>query len=230
MILRATMRDAERRRVLRALMGAGLGLSAVLREAVAQQLIGGEQGVRRMEGEVRVNGAAAGLGTRVRPGDVVTTGRDAYAMFVVGSDAYLLRENTRAEITGSGQFVRLLRLVTGKALGVFGRSDQRRELVAPTATIGIRGTGGYLEAYPERRLSYFCLCYGTADLAASSGDAREVFSSVYHEAPRLIHGDGRVQAIEPGPVINHSDGELILLEGLAGRRPPQTFLDNAGRY
>lgn len=223
--------DLERRRLLRAMLAAGLGVPALLQEASAQQLIPAAQGVRRMDGEVRVNGRPAGVGAAVRPGDTVTTGRDAYAMFVVGRDAYLLRENGRAEIAGKGLFVDSLRLVTGKLLSVFGHSAQRRELASGTATIGIRGTGGYLEAYPTRGYSYFCLCYGTADISASGrSDARELFSSVYHEAPRYIWNDGRAQAIERAPVINHSDSELLMLEALVDRKPPQTFLDNVGSY
>jgi len=229
MLLKNRIKDTERRRVLLALLGAGVGISGVLREAAAQQLVGAEQGIRRLEGDVRVNGAIANQGTRIRPGDAVTTGRDAYAMFVVGRDAYLLRENTRAEIAGRGDFVDLFRLVTGKVLGVFGKSADRRELTTRTATIGIRGTGAYLEAWPERNFSYFCLCYGSADIAANTG-SREIFSSTYHEAPRIIHGDGRERAIEAAPVLNHSDSELLMLESLAGRRPPQTFIDSAGRY
>ncbi len=136
--------DLERRRLLRAMLAAGLGVPALLQEASAQQLIPAAQGVRRMDGEVRVNGRPAGVGAAVRPGDTVTTGRDAYAMFVVGRDAYLLRENGRAEIAGKELFVDSLRLVTGKLLSVFGRSAQRRELASGAATIGIRGTGCYI--------------------------------------------------------------------------------------
>lgn len=223
--------EQVRRRRLLALIGAGLSLPAVLREAGAQQLIPAAQGVRQLKGDVRINGRPATEGAAVRPGDVVSTGRNAYAMFVTGADAYLMRENGRAELGGKELFVDALRLLTGKLLGVFGGRRDRRELNTGTVTIGIRGTGGYLEAYPDRKLSYFCLCYGTADIAPMGrGDTREVYSSVYHEAPRYIWGDGRSQAIERAPVINHSDSELMMLEALVARTPPQTFIESTGRY
>lgn len=219
-----TAREIQRRRLLLAMMGAGLGASTILHEASAQSLVPETQGVHRLEGDVRINGAGAGVGSPVRPGDVVTTGHSAYAMFVVGRDAYLVRESSRLELQGASQFVSSLRLITGKLLGVYGRSTARRQLSTRTATIGIRGTGGYLEADPGR--TYFCLCYGVADLEpADRPDLRQVYSTTHHDAPRFVYGDGRVEMMEGAPMVNHADSELLLLESLVGRRPPQTFLD-----
>ena len=116
--LTLNQRDARRRRLLLGLMGAGLGVPALLREVSAQNLIPEAQGVRSLDGDVRVNGQRAALGTRVRPGDSVTTGSNAYATFVVGQDAYLLRENSRLDLAGQSLFITSLRLLTGKLLGV----------------------------------------------------------------------------------------------------------------
>ncbi len=217
-------RDALRRRLLLALMGAGLSASGILREAAAQNLIPETQGMLRLDGDVRINGARAALGILVRPGDVITTGSNAYAIFVVGRDAYLMRENSRLELQGQSLFVSSLRLVTGKLLGVYGRSAARRQLTTRTATIGIRGTGAYLEADPRR--TYFCLCYGVADLEPiNRPDLRQIYSTVHHDAPRFVYEDGRVEMMEIAPMVNHADSELVLLESLVGRQPPQTFLD-----
>ena len=101
-----------------------------------------------------------------------------------------------------------------------------RTLTASTATIGIRGTGCYLEAYRDR--AYFCLCYGSADIETRTG-AKESLATRYHESPRIIYADNRPSPMISGPVVNHSDAELIMLESLVERRPPQTFLDNV-RY
>ncbi|HLQ01810.1 MAG TPA: S4 domain-containing protein [Burkholderiales bacterium] len=213
-----------RRRILLAL-GTGISLPAALRQALAQSPA--TQGVRAAQGEVQVNGKPAEPGTLVRPGDVIATGKGAYATFVVGHDAFLVRESTRAELIGSGLLASALRLVTGKLLGVFGSGGERR-LVTATATIGIRGTGAYIEAEPVR--TYFCLCYGTADVAATMGDARESYSTRHHESPRYIYGDKRPRAITPASVTNHTDSELILLESLVGRSPPQSFMESPIRY
>jgi hypothetical protein len=110
---------------------------------------------------------------------------------------------------------------------VFGSGGERR-LVTATASIGIRGTGAYMEAEPQR--TYFCLCYGTAEVAATMGGARESYSTRHHESPRYIYGDGRRRAIVPASVANHTDSELILLESLVGRSPPQSFMESPVRY
>ena len=176
---------------------------------------------------MRINGKPAEAGTVVRPGDAVVLGDGAAAAFVVGQDAFLMRGGSRAELIGSGLLVSAVRLVTGKLLGVFGSGGERRLLTA-TASIGIRGTGAYLEAEAQR--TYFCLCYGTAEVAATMGGARESYSTRHHESPRYIYGDGRRRAIVPAGVANHTDSELILLESLVGRSPPQSFMDSPVRY
>ncbi|HKB74467.1 MAG TPA: hypothetical protein VKC82_09370 [Burkholderiales bacterium] len=214
---------ARRRALL--LFAAGIGLPAAVRLALAQS--SAKQGVRTVQGDMRINGKPAEVGTLVRPGDAIVLGDGAVATFVVGQDAFLMRGNSRAELIGSGALVSALQLVTGKLLGVFGSGRERR-LVTATASIGIRGTGAYMEAETAR--TYFCLCYGTADVAATMGGARESYSTRHHESPRYIYGDGRERAIVPASVANHTDSELILLESLVGRSPPQSFMDSPVRY
>jgi hypothetical protein len=217
--------DHSRRNALLALLGAGAGISAALRSALAHAQV--EQGMRRLEGEVRINGRIAAPGAAVRAGDAVRTGKGALAVIVIGQDAFLVRERSRVEFTGRDRVLNLLRLTTGKLLSVFGHGEERR-LVTPTATIGIRGTGAYLEA--QRPRTYFCLCYGTAEVAPKGSARREAYSTTHHESPKYIYGDGRKIAMAPAGVINHTDDELIMLEALVGRTPPQSFMESAFRY
>jgi len=214
----------QRRRALLTL-AAGVGVSAALRLALAQSPA--KQGVRTVQGDMRINGKPAEAGTLVRPGDAIVLGEGAVATFAVGQDAFLMRGGSRAELIGSGLLVSALQLVTGRLLAVFGSGGERR-LVTSTATIGIRGTGAYIEAEPQR--TYFCLCYGTAEVTATRVGARESYSTRHHDAPRYIYGDGRKEAIVPASVSNHTDAELILLESLVGRSPPQSFMDSPVRY
>ncbi len=217
--------DRRRREMLLALLGGGAGLSAALRSALARADV--EQGVRTAQGTVRVNGKPAAPGTPVRAGDTVRTGKGAMVTFVIGQDAFLLRERSHVEFAGSGSVLRLLRLTTGKLLSVFGHGEERK-LVTPTATIGIRGTGGYLEA--QQRRTYFCLCYGTAEVEPKGSTMRETYSTTHHESPKYIYGDGRKTAMAKAGVINHTDDELIMLEALVGRTPPKSFMESAFRY
>ena len=68
-------------------------------------------------------------------------------IFVVETAVFLLRENTgltltRENLDDSGA-VDVIRLLEGKTLGVFSR---RKQLLTPTAVVGIRGSGVYTDA------------------------------------------------------------------------------------
>ncbi|OIQ96237.1 hypothetical protein GALL_217540 [mine drainage metagenome] len=174
------------------------------------------QGIRRLSGSVTVNGAPAAKGTPVLAGDTVVTGAASEAIYVFGRDAFLQRADSRIRL-GSGA-ARLLRVISGDLLSVFGKGNIRIE--TPTATIGIRGTGCYIEAQPKR--VYFCLCYGVAELIPSAApNERELIRSKHHDHPMYIYDDPRMPTMMvPAGVINHFDAELVMLESLVGRRPP----------
>ena len=216
--------DLNRRRMLLALLAGSAGLSGALRLAIAQQP--DAQGMRRVAGDVRVNGKPAERGTPVRPGNSVVTGANGLAVFTVGQDGFLMRAASSAEFSGGGA-ANLFRLATGKLLGVFGAGGTR-QLETPTASVGIRGTGAYLESEPGR--TYFCLCYGSADVRDVRSMMNETYNTSHHESPRYIYGDGRKNSVVPAGVINHSDSELIMLEALLGRTPPKAFMDSTSRY
>src|SRR5437660_10331400 len=105
----------QRRRALLAL-AAAIGLPAALRPALAQS--SAKQGVRTVQGDMRINGKPAEAGTLVRPGDAIALADGAVATFVVGQDAFLMRGGSQAELIGSGVLVSALQLVTGKLLAV----------------------------------------------------------------------------------------------------------------
>jgi len=208
----------QRRKLLKGI--AGLVVAERLGALRAAWAIGDRlppPGFHRLSGPVQINGQPARQGMTVRPGDTVTTGPGGEAIYIVGQDAFLQRERSVVSLTGdtvkSG-----LRVLTGKLLSVFGKGDKR--IATPTATIGIRGTGCYIEASPER--VYFCLCYGTADIAPTSDPSRvETIATRHHDRPVYLQGDGEPMMV-PARVINHSDAELVLLESLVGRVPPFT--------
>jgi hypothetical protein len=179
-----------------------------------------EKGVYRVRGETHINGLQAKRGMEVKAGDVITTGTDGELVFVIGRDAMLVRADSRVEIAGAaGALLETgLRIATGAVLSVF-EPGGRKRITTPTATIGIRGTGIYVELRADR--TYVCTCYGVADLeAVDDPAARETVRTEHHDQPRYIMGKGAPQMIMTAPVVNHSDAELILLEGLVGREPP----------
>jgi hypothetical protein len=217
---------APRRRewLKRALLG-GAAMPLLLRDALAARPQPG--GMVMIKGEVQVNGSAAGTGTLVTPGDSVVTAAGGLAVFVVGKDAFLLRQGSELHTAGGSALIASLRLVTGKLLSVFGRGQ--RSIITPTAAGGIRGTGIYIEAEAER--TYVCACYGLVDLQARNMPAaRETVNTTHHDAPRYIyaHGEMPIKMITVAPVTNHSDAELIMLEALVGREPP--FVGSGRQY
>ncbi len=220
--------QSPRRRFLRqsvALLPAA-GLSGLIADALAQNGSPPQQGMRKLNGDVRVNGVPAKLGTLVGPGDTVTTGKGATAIYVVGQDAYLQRESSSISFAQ-----RILRVISGKLLSVFGRGD--KEIRIPTATIGIRGTGCYIETEGKGKhaRTYFCLCYGAAEVTPNAApQQKELVVSQHHDKPHWIHNDANMpRSMVSADVINHSDIELEMLEALVGRVPP--FLaNNTGGY
>ena len=113
-------------------------------------------------------------------------------------------------------------MLAGKVLSVFVPGN-RLQIVTRTSTIGIRGTGLYVECVPD--CTYACTCYGSAQLNPLADPAKsETVTTMYHDAPRYIYASAKMSAkgllIEPAPVVNHTDAELILLESLVGRKVP----------
>ena len=110
------------------------------------------QSVYRISGTASVNGKPATAQTRIEAHDTVETGKGSEIVFAVGENAFILRESSRVTLESAEKgslLVNGLRLLTGKLLSVFpsGRNVQVR---TPTAIIGIRGTGFYLETDPEQ--------------------------------------------------------------------------------
>jgi hypothetical protein len=175
--------------------------------------------VHAVGGDVRINGKPAGRNAGVRALDVVVTGANSHAILVIGKDALLVRANSEVEILGKPKSALLtgLRMLTGGLLAVFGKAGPRQLLTA-TATIGIRGTGIYMEASAER--TYFCTCYGEVEIADQHRTEKHLVLSGYH-TPNIIYAemhDGRM--MEKAAFINHTDEELVMLEKLVGRKPP----------
>ena len=214
-----------RRRVLKALAAAGLlgpaGISGLIRDALAKGNAPVAPGLHTLRGSVMVNGVPAREGQIVGAGDTVVTGPGSEAIYVIGQDAFLQRERSTISF-GTDAMQNLMRVVTGKILSVFGKGP--RTIRVSTATIGIRGTGCYIEDEGEgaKARTYFCLCYGSVELTPTAApQERENYSTAHHDKPMYIYNDMKMPTMMvPASVINHTDDELDLLEGLVGRVPP----------
>lgn len=194
-----------------------VGISGLIGKALAAGNSPATQGIRSSSGKVTINGATAHEGMPIRPGDNIVTGAASEAVYVIGHDAFMQRAQTSVSF-GDSAAAGILRVISGKLLSVFGKGE--RSIVTPTATIGIRGTGCYIEAEAER--VYFCLCYGAAELVPTAAPAeRELIRTTHHDHPLYVYNDMKMpKMMVPADVINHTDAELILLESLVGRLLP----------
>ncbi|MCM2290681.1 MAG: hypothetical protein NDI67_16780 [Sulfuritalea sp.] len=214
-----------RRRILKAIAAAGLlgpaGISGLISQALAKGNAPVAPGLHKLRGSVTVNGKPAKEGQIVGAGDTVVTGPGSEAIYVIGQDAFLQRDNSTVSF-GADVVQNLMRVVSGKILSVFGKGA--RTIKVSTATIGIRGTGCYIEDEGEgaRARTYFCLCYGDVDLTPSAAPQEaERYSTTHHDKPMYVYNDMKMpKMMVPAAVINHTDDELKLLEALVGRWPP----------
>lgn len=176
-------------------------------------------------GDVLRNGQALTSEQNIAPGDRIETGPGSTIVFAVGNSAFMVRQKSNIALEGdTPTAVKVLRVLTGAVASVWGRGSDR-QIVLPTATAGIRGTGVYAEVFPEQDFrSYFCNCYGTVDLVA--GGEAIVSRASYHQAfwGEVAARNGRM--LTPAGAINHTDEELEFLARLVNQ---QTAWQIAGR-
>jgi len=221
--------DARRREAISRLIAGGALALAPWQLANAgwfSRKLAADRSVHSCNGQALVNGQQADLKTRIRAGDrIETRGAGSEIIFGVGADSFLMRSDCQLEISGSDFLIQSLRLLSGSLLSVFGqrKANQAVTMYGPTATLGIRGTGVYMEAEPD--LTYLCTCYGSVALASSADpDDSEIITTTNHDLPRYITSEPvKGTRIRAAPVKNHSDSELKLLEAIVGRKVPEGF-------
>lgn len=174
--------------------------------------------IYQFKGDVRVNQQPVTLATLIQSGDVIETFDKSYVIFVVNKDAFILRSNSQMALPAATIAASAFHLNQGKALSVL--ASRETQIKTPSAFINIRGTGVYIEIEPDR--SYVCTCYGVSDLAtADNPGINETIVSSHHDAPRYILADKSLSTrIQPAPMKNHDDQELLLIETLVGRTTP----------
>ena len=225
--------DDPRRRWLIQALGAGF-FAGGMAQAQAQgfSIFGSRpaklpptQSVYGLSGDVTVNSEKASLATRIKPGDTVETGKNSEIIFVVNTHSMILRGDSKLQIEGESSSVSTiiagLRMLSGKLLSVSRNSPMK--LTTNTATVGIRGTGFYIEADPD--LTYFCTCYGSTEVQSTTdAESKESIMAARHDRPIYIAADGAAgKKIRNAPFLNHTDQELSLIETLVGRKVPYVF-------
>ena len=180
--------------------------------------------IHELSGEVFLNGRPLARNAGIQGGQTVTTGANGSVWFSIAGDSYFLRPGSELHLRQSDwrdRFIGTLRLVTG-ALGATFRPGMRRSVVAETVTIGIRGTGVYVETNPAE--TYACTCFGaTEKLSNATGTMMESLrvETRNHLARRILRDPGAsgMRIIE-APFERHTNEEISRLERLVGRPNP----------
>ena len=227
---------ATRRARLKQLAALGLlgpaGISGLIQEALARGDVPVVKGVNSLSGSATINGMPAKVGMPLKAGDIVSTSSGSMAVLVIGKDAFMLRPSTNVTFQESKTkpgLVDCLLVATGKILAVFApRGAEELVIKVPHASVGIRGTGCYLEVHEGR--TYFCLCYGAAAINGVGMAQPKMLKATHHETPVWLDDRGGIMKVEKAGFVNHNDDELIMLEKLNGREPPFVALGLTGRY
>ena len=203
----------KRRHFLAAAAGALLPLPAPAQSARIHEL----------SGEVLINGYRMAPNSAIFPGQTIQTGADGRIWFTLGGDAYFLRPRSELRLIADearGLLADVLRLVTG-GLGATFRSGRRRSVIAQTATIGIRGTGVYVET--SRAETYACTCFGTTEKYSNATGTmmeRLEVTAQNHLARRILADPVMGMRIVEARFERHTSEEIARLEQLAGRPNP----------
>jgi hypothetical protein len=172
--------------------------------------------VHEISGRVLLNGRPMVRHHAIQPGHTIATGPDGRVWFSVAGDAFFLRPGSELRLRPAGALdtaVEALRLVSG-ALGATFRRGVRRTVHTPTVTIGIRGTGIYLEATPQE--TYACTCFGAVELTpAAAGSSGQTVAAQNHAARRVSR-----EGVSAAGMERHTSEEISRLERLVGRPNP----------
>ena len=171
-----------------------------------------------LRGDATVNGERLTAERSIQSGDRIATGSGSTLTFTLGNSAFHVRQNSSVSLdpSDSSLLVSALRLFTGAVVSVWGKGEKRK-IIMPTLTAGIRGTGVYAEVFADQGgRSYLCNCYGEVELNA--GDEQALSRSEYHQAywGEIDASAGR--KLVPAKAINHTDEELETLARLAGQQ------------
>ncbi len=179
-------------------------------------------------GDAQLNGSRLTPQTTIQTGDRIETGPGSNLIFVVGNASFQVRQNSRLTVERGASLnaVSVLRLLTGAVASVWGKGSNR-QIVTPTLTAGIRGTGVYTEVRPEQNFrSYFCNCYGAVDLAVGTDRVQSVAN--YHQAFWSEAAPVNGKLLTSAGAINHTDEELEALARLIDQRTNWQILGKKG--
>ncbi|MDM8546442.1 FecR domain-containing protein [Candidatus Venteria ishoeyi] len=203
-----------------------LGISLVPMGLLGFSRLSFASNIAELEGVVTINRKPVTTESIVSIGDRIETKANSRIVFTINKDAYRLgpysKMTVKANKAGTEVFLNLL---SGSMLGVFSKGNKR--IHTHSATIGIRGTGVFLEVKHES--TYFCTCFGETELNsivsepnAKDATHQEIISSKHHSSRMITHAP--VPEVSGSDMHGHTDAEIRQLAGLINLPLPSTFL------
>lgn len=172
-------------------------------------------------GKILINGKPATSKMFVKSEDTIEAiGEKSSIMFSVGMDAFKVSNNAKVILSGY-ENVDDIEVKSGKLLAVFAKG-RRRKITTNNATMGIRGTGVFVDAMSKKKTE-FCTCYGKTNVSTNSKNSMDV--EAMHHNSLVIEGNSinmdsaivRMYHFLISP--SHTDKELRELEAMVGRVP-----------
>ena len=107
-----------------------------------------------LSGDALLNGRRLERQQTIQTGDSLETGPGSSLVFVIGNSAFQVRQDSRLTVDRGITLnaVSVLRLLTGAVASVWGRGTSR-QVVTPTLTAGIRGTGSIPRCFRSRTIA-----------------------------------------------------------------------------
>lgn len=212
----------------------GAGLNSIVFPGDAQAVdwrnlfqsgaVGGFGKVKELQGTAFINRKPAAVGSLAESGDQVLCTKGSTVILSL-SDQSVLR------ISGESIFTMrldakkggILQMALGSLLAVI-PTGNRYLLMGPTATIGVKGTVFYRQAFgpgdthgmmgdgrqmrlPPRTKEFFCTCNGTVDYLKK--DLSQGFEDTgHHHSPYFLSVEDPLNPYRPKRWINHTDGDI----------------------
>jgi hypothetical protein len=184
-----------------------------------------------LEGDVRIDGAAAEIGQALASVTLVETGPGATCEIVFDrKNAVRVSQNAVATLDFSG-IVKEVTLKKGgltsvlRKLGKAAGKDSFR-VVTATAVAGVRGTS--FCAWADADSTYVCACNGTVRTIDALGSNVQVLSAAHHTAREYTRNGEAIDLAQAG-VEHHDDASVESLAATIGERLNWKKVDNQSR-
>ncbi|MGQ9844135.1 MAG: FecR family protein [Spirochaetota bacterium] len=169
----------------------------------------GDSVVVFVNGNVKVNGEQASVGTPIRIGDLISTGSVGLCRIQIGNKNVLqLGENSELLFTiwdSENTLVLNKGLLSGITRKIFTKRGTYT-IITPTVVASVRGTSFCVVAQSVDR-SYFCVCNGSIHLKGKDAEKGNYVIAAHHKGMWFEKGkDGKIAAKSAGLLFHDDKG------------------------